>query len=258
MSRIQRYFNSLAQQISHEAQRAGTSSHRPDIGTNREVIVHRFFRNHLPKRLTPTIGGNILGAGGDESNQIDIVVSSDVAVRFDEDERTFTTAEGVAAAVTVKSVLDKTSLNDCLMNLASIPQAHSSILTYKALRPGSFDLFVEKYPSLYVFAFEGIQPQRCFDYVVDFYRQHPEIPTNRYPSGITVNCSYFIGYFKVDTTTSTGDIIKAGTFQLSELEDAMHGYPFVQMLNNIASYTSWLAYLDIDIHHYFNTGYGLP
>jgi len=120
MNRIRDYFNLLAQQISIEAEIAGVSSHKTDIGLNRERLVEGFLRKHLPKRLTPSIGGQVIGYDSSESKQIDILVSSDISVRFEQNERTFITAENLAAAITVKSHLDKAALEDCLFNLGSV------------------------------------------------------------------------------------------------------------------------------------------
>jgi len=121
MSRIKSYFNHLSEKIAIDAQIAGMSSHNSDIGSNREKIVELFLHKHLPKRLTPSIGGQVIGLDGSESKQIDILVSSDLSIRFDQNEKTFVTVESIAAAISVKSTLDKPALEDCLLNLASIP-----------------------------------------------------------------------------------------------------------------------------------------
>lgn len=259
MDRIQHYFNLIANRVSVDAEIASSSStHKPDIGSNRERIVELFLRKHLPKRLSPAIGGQVVGYKGVESKQIDIIVSSDISIRFEENERTFVTAESVAAALSVKSFLDGAALEDCLLNIASIPQFDPSILTFKLLRGGAFDSFVGRQPSLYVFAYSGIQPQTCLERMTEFYKQHPEIPKNRYPLGVIVNKEFMIQYCRVDTRTTTGVFSAAGTFLLMELEEGMWGYPFIHILNNIASYTSWLPYMDINMHKYFNYSFGLP
>lgn len=118
----------MAQRLSIDAELAGSSTHRPDIGANRDRLVHAFLNKHLPRRLSATFGGHVIGTGGAESKQVDILVSSDVSVRFEENERTFVTTEGLAAAISVKSVLDKAALCDCLLNLASIPQADPRVI----------------------------------------------------------------------------------------------------------------------------------
>jgi hypothetical protein len=259
MDRIQNYFYCIAKGFSLDAERAGISStHKPDIGTNRERVVEIFLRKHLPKRLTPTIGGQIIGYKKEvESNQIDIIVSSDISIRFEEDEKAFVTAESVAAAITVKSYLDKSALEDCLLNIASIPQYDGSILSFKMLKAGALDEFVENHPSLYVFAYTGIQAQTCFAYLKEFYEKHPEIPKNRYPKGIIVNQKFMITYHRSETRTNNGDFIEAGTFHLVELQETMWGYPFIYILNNISTYIDWLPFMSINIHGYFNHSFGL-
>ncbi|MDP9411106.1 MAG: hypothetical protein M3P70_11510 [Actinomycetota bacterium] len=165
----------------------------------------------------------MVGFEGVESKQIDVVISNDMAVRFDEDDKTFTTAEGVAADITVKSVLDKNALEDCLLNLASVPQAHPSVLTFDALKSGSFSYFAERYPTFYAFAFQGVHPHTCLDYVVDFYQRHPWIPKNRYPRGIIVNCEYLIEYRLTDAIPLLAQLQKQELFILQSSTKVFKG-----------------------------------
>lgn len=259
MNRIQKYFNLLAQRIAVDAEMAGSSSsHRPDIGSNRERIVELFLHNHLPRRLSASVGGQVVGYEGSESKQIDIIVSSDISIRFDENEKTFVTAESVAAAISVKSYLDKSALEDSLFNIASIPQIHPDVLRFKLLMNNPFTAFIELHPSTYVFAYKGMDLDTCLDHAFRFYQGHTEIPRNRYPLGIIVNNDYIIKYCRSDTRTTTGALIKAGTFFPIKLEQEMRGYPLIEILNNISSYTDWLPYMDVGIRRYFNASFGLP
>ena len=258
MNRIQRYFNALADRMAADAEIAGSSSHRPDIGSNRERIVQEFLSKHLPNRLNSSLGGQVIGLSGAESNQIDVLVSSDVAVRFEQNEKTFVVAEGVAAAITVKSYLDKAAIEDCLANLASIPQLDRTAFDFKLLTNDPFSAFLDRHPTLYVFAYAGVQADTCLEHVTNFYRSHPEIPKNRYALYVIVNGKYAILYCRTAVTTTTGYVAQPGEFLVNRLEDHMKGYPFVAMLNSISSYTDWLPSLHIDIFRYFNIGYGLP
>jgi len=121
-----------------------------------------------------------------------------------------------------------------------------------------FTDFVERHPSLYVFAYKGVSLQTCFDAVCDFYQTHKEIPKNRYPLGIAVNGEYFIKYCRAESETTTGAKIAAGTFFPMQLEEHMRGYTFIDILNSISSYVDWLPYMRVDIRRYFNHGFRLP
>ena len=224
MTRIQRYFNALADQIASRSALASTASHRPDIGTNREEIVRLFLSKHLPNRLSSTLGGQVISLSEAESNQIDVLVSNDIAVRFEENERTFVVAEGVAAAITVKSYLDGNAIEDSLLNLASIPQLNRRALDFKLLVRDPFSAFVEVHPTLCVFAYDGVQADSCLEHVTDFYRRHPEIPRYRYALHVIVNSRYTILYCRSEVTTTTGYVAQPGEFFLDTLEDNTEGY----------------------------------
>ncbi|MDB5034647.1 MAG: hypothetical protein JWQ98_1888 [Chlorobi bacterium] len=257
MNKIQRYFNSLAKQIAIQAEVAGISTHRPDIGTNRETIVQLFLNKHLPRRLNASIGGQIIGCDGKESGQIDIIVSSDIAVRFEENERTFVTAESVGAAISVKSYLDKAAVEDSLLNLASIPQISPAVLEVNFANNG-FDKFIKSHPSLYIFAYDGIQLETCLGHVQNFYATHPDIPLNRYPKGIFVNCQYMITFQQNVNKTLAGVIIPSRTFYGASLDKTIIGYPLISLINDVCQYTTWLPVLTITFSSYFTNGSGLP
>ncbi len=93
MTCIRGYFNALSDRIAAESVLAGSTSHRPDIGSHREHIVQLLLSKHLPNRITSTLGGHVIGISGAESNQIDVLVSNDIAVRFEENQRTFVIVE---------------------------------------------------------------------------------------------------------------------------------------------------------------------
>ncbi|NJO80412.1 MAG: hypothetical protein HC827_19155 [Cyanobacteria bacterium RM1_2_2] len=255
MSRLQKYFNLIADKIAVDAQLASTSYHRPDIGFNREKFLELFLHKHLPKRLSAYLGGQIIGLGDIESGQIDIIVANDISIRFEENARNFITAESVAAAITVKSFLDKAGIVDCLSNLASIPQFSPQVLTFKALRSNAFDTFISKHPSLFIFAYDGVQYETCLDHIADFYNSNPNIPLNRYPLNIIVNKKYMIKFVRQPGKTIDGDNVPGSSFYPSILQASTVGWPFIHMIDDITSYVSWLPYMDTEMHHYFNLSY---
>lgn len=258
MTRIQNYFNGIADKIASASLIATTAQHRPDVGTNREIIIKDFLLRHLPRRLSASLGGQIISHDGRESGQIDVIVSNDLGVRFDENEKTFVTAESVAGAIAVKSKLDQPNLTDALENLASIPEPSSAAFGFKMLKSTSASVFLESHPSRYVFAYEGVSGETCLSHVVEFYKSRPDIPRRGYPQGIIVNRKYMIKFFRNEGRSSAGDVIPKDTFYLMPLPEQLRGYPFVALLNDLSSYADWLNHMDVSIHLYFNTGFGLP
>ncbi|MFU2035873.1 DUF6602 domain-containing protein [Bordetella avium] len=257
VTRIQNYFNGVADKIASSSLIASTAQHRPDIGSNREDIIRDFLLRHLPRRLTATLGGQIISHDSRESGQVDVIISNDLGVRFEENEKTFVTAESIAGAVTVKSSLNQATLTDALANLATIPEPSKDLLSFKLLRPSANEGFLELHPSLYVFAYDGISGEKCLSYVNEFYSSHPEIPLRRYPKGIIVNRQYMIRFFRNEQLSSTGYRIHKDTFFLMQVEGSLRGYPFIQILNDLSSYADWLNHMNVSVYQYFNAGYDL-
>jgi len=231
---------------------ASSSSHGPDIGENREVIVREFLEKHLPKRLSVSLGGQIIGIDGSVSNQIDIIVNSDIAMRFEQNRKTFISTEGVASAITVKSYLNKGGLIDCLKNIASIPQADVDVLRFPFSPNMLFYKYIKIYPAIFVFAYTGIKLKTCLNHLQEFYQEHKDIPVNRYPCGILVNKKYYIRYTRFESKTTTGEIIPAGRFCPVTLSEDICGYPFFDILTHISTHTSWLSQMNINFSPYFN------
>ena len=259
MDRLAQYFNLLADRLDLDRQTSGLASKRSDIGMNRERIVELFLSKHLPRRLKPSLGGSIFGAGGEESKQVDIIVSNDLALNFEEHGKMFIAAESVAAAITVKSFLNKEAIFDCLANLASIPQLSPSVLGFKILKPDSFEIFSRNHPALYVFAFDGLSVDTLVEHIMTFYKENPNLPLNRVPIGIIVNRKFFVRFSPFEPfITSTGESVPAGNFHKSIMEDHMRGYPLVQIVNRITDYVDWLPFMTLHNEVYLGRAFGVP
>lgn len=75
---------------------------------------------HLPKATSPEIGGQIIDSNGHISGQIDLVLYNDNAPRFGGNPKSYYFAEGVIAAVQVKSKLTSGELSSALKNLETV------------------------------------------------------------------------------------------------------------------------------------------
>ncbi|WP_289024236.1 DUF6602 domain-containing protein [uncultured Salegentibacter sp.] len=226
-------------------------------GFNREIITQDFLNKHLPRRLKPILGGTIFGNNSKDSKQIDIICSNDISINFEDNAKMFVAIENVASAISVKSVLNKEAIFDTLQNLSSIPQIDTNILSFKILKPGAIDSFIDNQPSLFVYAFKGVKMEKALEHINEFYSKNPQIPLNRYPQGIIVNNQYYIKFARESYNTSTGYQVPAKTFYGMKLDEIMIGYPYIQLLNSITSYVDWLPFMRIDLHHYFNSSFGI-
>ena len=220
---IKDYFNSLCDIINSESKIASSNKHNPDTGDNREHILINFYNKHLPDRLRAIQGGKIFAIEDKSSNQMDVIIKNDLFPKFEQNNKTFVLVESVAAAVTVKSHLDSLALENCLMNIASVPQLNTKTLSLQNSSIGRPDLeneFMKTHPTLSIFAFDGINPNTLYASIVGFYKKNSSIPTNRYPHYIIVNGKYFFKRILEDTqsfdpsTKSFGPILKAGTWSL--------------------------------------------
>lgn len=123
-------FDSLERVLHAEAELAGLFSHSTVIGTAREFFVSRVLGSILP--MAVSVGsGQVLHQDGTLSKQIDVIIHDDrfPVVRLAPGASLFL-AEGVAAAVEVKSDLDKRELERSL-------QVSASLISEGVLRSGA-------------------------------------------------------------------------------------------------------------------------
>jgi hypothetical protein len=255
MNRITRYINTLADKLDVDSRLAREAGHKPTIGDNRERLVQMFLSKHLPDTLSSEVGGLIIDAFGNESKQIDVIVSNNLGINFREHEKMFIGVEGVTSAITVKSTLDKAAIYDCLHNLASIPRLDSQVLTFKHLVNDPFTAFDKRHPTLFIFAYDGLSLNTCKEHVETFYDEFPSIPLNRRPCGIIVNKKYCIEYSHSEKNLFSGEKIAPYTLYGYELDEDRRGYGLCLFLNEMANYIDWLPHMRIGNDIYFNKAF---
>lgn len=256
MNRWTEYLNLTANKFELKATRAGIIGHNSRTGENREDILGKFLDNHLPQRLI-RFNGNIFDINDNISKEIDIIVCNDISLRFSKEMKMTINIESVASAITVKSTLTKDELFDCLSNLASIPQFSNDILSFRGLVSDPYNDFIEKHPNLFVFAYDGLSADTIYSHILEYYKNHSEIPFNRYPRAVIVNKKYMITFHRIQGVTSTGFHIEPNTFVKSILSDDLVGFPLARILNDITDYVDWLPYMRINTYKYFNKGYNI-
>ena len=258
MTHIRRYFNSISDSISAAGTRAGATTHRPGVGTNRETILRDFLNKHLPRRLTASLGGQVISHGSNSmSRQIDVLVTNDLGVRFDEDEATLVTAESVASCISVKSTLDTASLNDALTNLLSVPNPSPSAVSFPTLVNDPYPAFLQRHPTYFIFAYDGFSGKSCQEALNNFVKAHPKTPLHRLPKAVIVNAKYMITFSINERRDHNGKAIPAKSFHWADTSGEYRGFPYCALLSDISSYASWLNHMDTSIYPYFNAGYDL-
>ena len=258
-SPIRDYFNSLSDMLAAASALSAVGSHRGDIGGNREDVLLNFLNTHLPRRLEATLGGQVLGLDGSMSGQIDIIVTNDIGIRFNQNRKTFTTAESVAACISIKSTLNTATLTDALNNLLSVPDPSEQCLSFPMLRNGSFASFLMRHPTYSIFAYDGMSGESCMVALIEHFNNLKKpIPLNRMPRYIIVNKKYVITFNQNERTDEHGTKIPANQFHWANLPESHRGYPLSGLVSDISHYESWLNHMDVSTHQYFNAGYSLP
>lgn len=179
--RLKEYYVQVGEVLRGEAAAASVFPNGSDVGTAREMLFATFLRQHAPSKCNVFLGGFIFDEDGAESKQLDIIVTTDTAPRFDFHNRdgkgkSFSPVEGTLAAVSIKSTLDKKELEDALRGLASIPPTRS--LEGRMYASGPI-VDYENWPLKVVYASKGVSPETLLKHVKAFYEENPSIPVSR-------------------------------------------------------------------------------
>ncbi|WP_157442112.1 DUF6602 domain-containing protein [Actinoplanes awajinensis] len=253
MNRVNSYLNSAADLLAAKGGIAGHSSHKLTIGHNREQPLVEFLNLHLPTRLNAQLGGTVVSHLGEESAQIDVLVTNDLGLRFEANDRPFVMTEAVAAAISVKSDLDKAAIFDSLDGLLSIPAPSPDVLTFPTLRNDPFAAYTQRHPTLWMFGYDGAQANTCLGHLQAYVDDKGIDAHARSRICAIVNRRYTISYHIEASTTHLGDRIEANSFHVSELGEGMQGYALARLINQISHYTDWVGYASTSFHPYFTT-----
>lgn len=192
--RLRAYYLKVAEVLRGEADAASIFPNSTDVGISRELVYLEFLRKHVPSKCNVFVGGFLFDDDGNESKQLDIIVTTDTAPRFSLHSfggggKSFSHVEGTIGVVTIKSRLDKAQLEDALVNIASIPAT-------KPLegRMSPFEKVedYEDWPYKVVYSTEGLEAQTILAHMDSFYQRNATIPIARRPHLIHVAGKYVI------------------------------------------------------------------
>lgn len=191
---LREYYLNVASVLRGEADAASIFPNTTDIGMSREKVYSEFLRLHAPSKCNVFLGGFLFDMNGNESKQLDIIITTDTAPRFDFHNRdgsgkSFSPVEGTLGVISIKSVLNKAELEDALSGLASIPPTQS--LDGRI----SFDVEIFDYddwPYKIIFSSDGVEGNTLLSHLNSFYKEHSEIPICRRPHLIHVAGKYVI------------------------------------------------------------------
>ena len=209
--RVRVYFQSWASQLTNEGRKALIFPNKGDAGGSREDALAKFIRTHLPIRCRISKGGFIFDYKGQESKQLDLIITNDLALQFEDESlgKSFAQIEGSYCAISVKTNLDKAQLVDSLDNLASIPSMPQQNIDIdsnisRINRALFFDL-----PFGIIFAYDGNSAENIMEHIGEYYKSN-DIEDHRRPRMIIVNDKYLLWKVQPYLVDSMDEISPSG------------------------------------------------
>ena len=227
--RLQEYFSMIGKVLKGEADSASIFPNSTDVGMSRERIYSEVLKQHLPSSCNVYYGGFVFDLDGNESKQVDLIVSNDKSLRFnfynqDGSGKSFACIDGCIAVASIKSNLDSTQLIDSLKNIASLPNK-TPIDGRKnpLIRIKNYD----NWPFKIVYASDGVSTETIYKTIKQFYLDNPNIPIHKRPDLIHVAGKYvFVKIGEEITTTRDGTKLAPNTFHCQNYHPDEFGIPF--------------------------------
>lgn len=192
--RLEEYYSNVGKVLKGEADSASIFPNTTDIGMSRERIYAEVLKTHLPSSCNVYFGGFVFDMNGNESKQIDLIITDDKAIQFNfhnqsGNGKSFSCIDGCIGIASIKSKLDSRELEDCLENIASLPEKsgltgrHNPMLTIP---------HYEDWPYKIVYASDGINIEAAMETLNKFYIKNNDIPLKKRPNLIHVAGKYLI------------------------------------------------------------------
>lgn len=191
--RLRSYLTGLTHVMRGEALSSTAFPNTTDNGQSKERSFLEILRHHTPSSCNVFLGGYLFNLQGEESKQIDIIISDTQSIKFDAlnkdgGGKSFACVDGAIAAFSIKSYLSKDEMFDALSNIASIPSGTS--LTPSNSDPNVNMEGVRDGMLKVIYALDGAKLETTTGYLEEFYSKHPDIPNSRRPNYIHVLGKY--------------------------------------------------------------------
>lgn len=220
-SRLRNYYLKVAEVLRGDADAAAVFPNTTDIGVSRERVYADFLKQHAPSKCNVFLGGFLFHIDGTESKQLDVIVTTDTAPRYnfhnrDGGGKSFSPVEGTLGVASIKSTLDKAQLQDALGGIASIPPTEPlGNRVPSILNIGDYD----DWPYKVVYASSGITANTILGHLNDYYIANPQVPITRRPNVVHVAGQYAIfraepGMSTYDRATSQSTPLEPGSFHV--------------------------------------------
>ncbi|MFH1158803.1 MAG: DUF6602 domain-containing protein [Pseudomonadota bacterium] len=232
--RLRDYYQQVGSVLRGEAAAASIFPNTTDIGGARERIYVEFLRMHAPSKCNIFSGGFLFDIDGQESHQLDVIITTDTTPRFDlhnrnGDGKSFSPVEGTLGIASIKSTLNKNELENALLGIASIPPTRPSEMRTTL---GITILNYDDWPYKIIYASDGIASETLLQHLNNFYIAKPHIPLNRRPHLIHVAGKYVImrsipSMAQLEIHSGRTEQIPHGQFRLFTRDSDLHGIVWV-------------------------------
>ncbi len=204
---LYRYFEDVAARLKHQASQAGNAlTNSADVGSEREDIYRDFLVNHVPVACDVIRGGFLYGMNGEQSGQLDLLVTSDTTPRFDlrgqKNGKQFAPVDGCLAVISVKSKLNTRELEKALLEFSRIP-AKATDRPKTVYRTVIHDY--ADWPFKVLYASDSISLGAIKKALMKFYEDNPNIPLSSRP-----NLIHVVGQWAIFRSTELAELYSDG------------------------------------------------
>lgn len=192
--RLRAYYENAAAVLRGESNAASIFPNSTDLGQSREKLYLEFLRLHAPAKCRTFLGGYLFDENGNESRQLDVIVTTDTSPKFDLHNKdgggkSFAPVEGTLGVISSKTNLTKANLVDALDGLASIPPTGS----LEGRKNPAIKIFdYDDWPYKLVFALDGPTIETTMSNIDDHYRERQDVPIGRRVNMVHVLGKYVI------------------------------------------------------------------
>jgi hypothetical protein len=193
-NRLKTYYQQVGAVLRGEAAAASIFPNTTDVGMSREQVYAEFLKLHLPSSCNVLFGGFLFNLDGQESKQIDLIITADTCPQYNfhnrfEGGKSFACVEGTLGVASIKSNLDSSELVDALDNLASLPVKRP---LGNRVQPLLNVTSYEDWPFKIVYASKGMALESTVAAMEQYYDDHPNVPYSLRPDLIHVAGKHFI------------------------------------------------------------------
>lgn len=226
------HFQGMANALEDRSLAATVFPDTADRDASKEDLLASFLTSHLPDRCQVIRGGHVFDSCGTVSEPIDLLLTSDLAIRLQGSDKSYHCLEGCYCAICISQVLDKSACVrslECLASVPLLPEVPAGLGFLFGSKPQNALLKV-------VFAFDGPGPETTLADIEGFYTAN-DVPEKGRPNLVIVNNRYgIVRTGEEGAVTEDGVEIPANAFHAfgcATSEPYSSGYSLMYLLTEI-------------------------